>query len=106
MLPLSLNIFYVKTKLGAVVMGCSTLEPSQQCTVLPVFFTIFKTELSSLLSDSTFRCFDMGFAPQIEMVLQNIRPDRQTVLFSATFPKQIEKLAKTVKSMQLCVLLI
>ena len=27
---------------------------------------------------------------------QNIRPDRQTVLFSATFPKQIEKLAKTV----------
>ena len=38
----------------------------------------------------------MGFAPQIEMVLQNIRPDRQTVLFSATFPKQIEKLAKTV----------
>lgn len=38
----------------------------------------------------------MGFAPQIEMVLQNVRPDRQTVLFSATFPKQIEKLAKTV----------
>ena len=38
----------------------------------------------------------MGFAPQIEMILQNVRPDRQTVLFSATFPKQIEKLAKTV----------
>jgi ATP-dependent RNA helicase DDX46/PRP5 len=38
----------------------------------------------------------MGFAPQIEMVLQNVRPDRQIVLFSATFPKQIEKLAKTV----------
>jgi ATP-dependent RNA helicase DDX46/PRP5 len=43
----------------------------------------------------------MGFAPQIEMVLQNIRPDRQTVLFSATFPKQIEKLAKTVLRMPL-----
>ena len=40
--------------------------------------------------------FDMGFEPQIKMILQNIRPDRQTVLFSATFPKQIEKLAKTV----------
>jgi ATP-dependent RNA helicase DDX46/PRP5 len=38
----------------------------------------------------------MGFAPQIDMILSNIRPDRQTVLFSATFPKQIEKLAKTV----------
>ena len=38
----------------------------------------------------------MGFEPQIKMILQNIRPDRQTVLFSATFPKQIEKLARQV----------
>ena len=30
------------------------------------------------------------------MVPFQVRPDRQTVLFSATFPKQIEKLAKTV----------
>ena len=42
------------------------------------------------------RMFDMGFEPQIKMIMQNVRPDRQTVLFSATFPKQIEKLAKTV----------
>ena len=40
--------------------------------------------------------FDMGFEPQIRMIIQNIRPDRQTVLFSATFPKQIEKLAKSI----------
>lgn len=38
----------------------------------------------------------MGFEPQIKMILQNIRPDRQTVLFSATFPKQIEKVAKSI----------
>ena len=38
----------------------------------------------------------MGFEPQIRMIVQNIRPDRQTVLFSATFPKQIEKLAKSI----------
>ena len=30
------------------------------------------------------------------MITQNIRPDRQMVLFSATFPKQIEKLAKAI----------
>ena len=42
------------------------------------------------------RMFDMGFEPQIKMIIQNIRPDRQTVLFSATFPKQIEKLAKSM----------
>jgi len=40
--------------------------------------------------------FDMGFEPQIARILANIRPDRQTVLFSATFPKQIESLAKKI----------
>lgn len=39
--------------------------------------------------------FDMGFEPQIKMIMQNVRPDRQTVLFSATFPKQIEKVRTT-----------
>lgn len=40
--------------------------------------------------------FDMGFAPQIQMIIQNVRPDRQTVLFSATFPKPVEALARKV----------
>jgi hypothetical protein len=35
------------------------------------------------------------------MIIQNVRPDRQTVLFSATFPKQIEKLAKNVLKLPL-----
>ena len=38
--------------------------------------------------------FDMGFAPQITSILSAIRPDRQTVLFSATFPKVVETLAR------------
>ena len=29
-------------------------------------------------------------------IVQGIRPDRQTVLFSATFPKSVEMLARTV----------
>lgn len=45
--------------------------------------------------------FDMGFEPQIKTILQSIRPDRQTVLFSATFPKQIEKVAKSILSFPL-----
>jgi len=49
-----------------------------------------------VVMDEADRMFDMGFEPQIKMILQNTRPDRQTVLFSATFPKQIEKLAKSV----------
>jgi ATP-dependent RNA helicase DDX46/PRP5 len=39
---------------------------------------------------------DMGFEPQLSRILANIRPDRQIVMFSATFPKQIENLAKKI----------
>lgn len=38
----------------------------------------------------------MGFEPQIARILANIRPNRQTVMFSATFPRQIENLAKKI----------
>ena len=38
--------------------------------------------------------FDMGFEPQITKILQNTRPDRQTVMFSATFPTHVEGLAR------------
>ena len=44
--------------------------------------------------DEADRMYDMGFAPQISAILAAIRPDRQVVLFSATFPKSVETLAK------------
>lgn len=39
--------------------------------------------------DEADRMFDMGFEPQINRIVNNIRPDRQTVMFSATFPRQV-----------------
>ena len=57
--------------------------------------------VTMVVMDEADRMFDMGFEPQIKMILQNIRPDRQTVLFSATFPKPIEKLAKTILKLPL-----
>ncbi|CAJ0931477.1 unnamed protein product, partial [Mesorhabditis belari] len=47
-----------------------------------------------LVLDEADRMFDMGFEPQVMKIVENIRPDRQTVLFSATFPRQMEALAK------------
>lgn len=44
--------------------------------------------------DEADRMFDMGFEPQVMKILGNVRPDRQTVLFSATFPRQMEALAR------------
>lgn len=36
----------------------------------------------------------LGFEPQVIRIIENIRPDRQTVMFSATFPRQMEALAR------------
>lgn len=49
-----------------------------------------------LVLDEADRMFDMGFEPQVTNIVNNIRPERQTVLFSATFPKQMESLARKV----------
>ncbi|CDR98094.1 DEAD/DEAH box helicase and helicase conserved C-terminal domain containing protein, putative [Babesia bigemina] len=46
--------------------------------------------------DEADRMFDLGFSPQISAIIDNVRPDRQTALFSATFPPTIEALAKKI----------
>ena len=50
--------------------------------------------ITYVVLDEADRMFDMGFEPQVMKILSNIRPDRQTVLFSATFPRQMEALAR------------
>ena len=54
------------------------------------------TRVTYLVLDEADRMFDLGFEPQIMKIINNIRPDRQTVLFSATFPKTMEALARKI----------
>ncbi|KAI2629750.1 P-loop containing nucleoside triphosphate hydrolase protein [Hypoxylon sp. NC1633] len=52
--------------------------------------------VSYVVLDEADRMFDMGFEPQVMKIFANMRPDRQTILFSATMPRIMDALAKKV----------
>ena len=60
------------------------------------FLEIRRTNLyrcSYFVMDEADRMLDMGFEPQVRSICSQMRPERQSLMFSATWPKEIQKLA-------------
>ncbi len=51
------------------------------------------TAIEVLVLDEADRMFDMGFLPSVRKILKHLSTRRQTMLFSATFPREVEELA-------------
>jgi len=75
--------------------GCEIViaTPGRLIDILEMGKTNFR-RTTYLVLDEADRMLDMGFEPQIRKIIGQIRPDRQVLMWSATWPKEVRKLAE------------
>merc|ERR1711953_1509479 len=69
--------------------------PGRMIDFLDSNATNFK-RVTYLVLDEADRMLDMGFEPQVRKITSQIRPDRQTLMWSATWPREVQRLARDI----------
>jgi ATP-dependent RNA helicase RhlE len=57
--------------------------------------TLILSQVSMLILDEADRMLDMGFMPDLKRIINLLPEQRQSLMFSATFPQEIESLARS-----------
>ena len=52
------------------------------------------SDVAMVVIDEADRMADMGFLPEVKRILDQVRPDRQTLLFSATLDGEVDVLVR------------
>lgn len=86
-----MNVYFIITGGAEIVVA----TPGRMIDMVKMGATNL-TRVTFLVLDEADRMFDMGFEPQVRSICNHVRPDRQTLLFSATFKRKIERLARDV----------
>lgn len=86
------NLKFEKTRMDQCnIVICTPGRLLQHMDENPLFNC---TSMQILVLDEADRCLDMGFAETMNAIIENLPPDRQTLLFSATQTKSIKDLAR------------
>lgn len=86
------NLKFEKTRMDQCnIVICTPGRLLQHMDENPLFNA---TTMQILVLDEADRCLDMGFAETMNAIIENLPPDRQTLLFSATQTKSVKDLAR------------
>lgn len=84
-----------KTQIESLNAGCDVIISTPgRFMELYLREEIPTKQIKTLVLDEADRMLDMGFLPQLRKVFEVIPQKRQNLLFSATFPPKVEKLAE------------